>query len=373
MKQLYTYLVEKQGYLDYDAFIDDIMYNIYTSEETVGYIFKKLLEQLDCSHIGIPEWPSNVDIGFFNFNIKVKSDNYPYWLKELYIKSYKDVSNAAVDTDLIVIDNDKKTLKSATIYINIYEFFIFDIKKYIRSKVYDEMHYPSFEESMKVFKNVKKTLKFNKDDYLSVCSEFLDKNTKSTLTRFIKDTFSHELKHLFDYYIAHYKQNINLIKDWDNNSYIKIPSQNEDIESLFSDLLYFFDKRELSAFQQQLISQIKHSKNNKDLINDLNATLKLIINSNISTFPKDITNTINYNMFNILMCELAKNWDEKFHKQNYEEICYIIKEFKLSEKILGKKFNGKTREDFNKFLEQCFNKIKNIYINILKKATKHLV
>lgn len=32
MKQLYTYLVEKQGYLEYDAFIDDIMYNIYTSE-----------------------------------------------------------------------------------------------------------------------------------------------------------------------------------------------------------------------------------------------------------------------------------------------------------------------------------------------------
>lgn len=174
------------------------------------------------------------------------------------------------------------------------------------------------------------------------------------------------------------------LSNWDNNSHIKITSKKEEIERLFSNLLYIFDKRELSAFQQQLISQIKHSKNNKDLINDLNATLKLIINSNISTFPSNPDNYLRLtflNVFTDIMYNIAKAWETKYvytntndlHTPTYEEICYIIKEFKLSEKILGKKFNGKTREDFNKFLEQCFNKIKNIYINILKKATKHLV
>lgn len=91
-------------------------------------------------------------------------------------------------------------------------------------------------------------------------------------------------------------------------------------------------------------------------------------------------NNIDYNVFNSSLSDIANMHNGEYLKNNleintqtYEEICYIIKEFKLSEKILGKKFNGKTKEDFNKFLEQCFNKIKKIYIDVLKKAVKHLV
>lgn len=258
-------------------------------------------------------------------------------------------------------------------YINIItdkKDYIFSLEDWATDEYYDEQE--------KLITDFKKTLKFDKNTYLNIYKDITNwvKNEH-------KDTLSHELKHLFDYYISNYKQNSDL-SNWDNNSHIKITSKKEEIESLFSDLLYIFDKRELSAFQQQLISHIKHSKNNKDLINDLNVELKLIINSSISTFPSNPDKYLRLkflNVFSDIMYNLAKAWETKYiytntgdlHTPTYEEICYIIKEFKLSEKILGKKFNGKTRDDFNKFLEQCFNKIKNIYINILKKATKHLV
>lgn len=143
MKPLYTYLIEKQGYLDYNAFIDDIMHSIYTSEEFFGRICKEFIESIDprsekYAKLDFPKF----NINFFDFNIKVKSDNYPYWLKELYIKSYEYIDFAAVDTDFVVIDNDKKTLKSATIYININEFsFSHIISNYInetlKTKIFD--------------------------------------------------------------------------------------------------------------------------------------------------------------------------------------------------------------------------------------------
>jgi hypothetical protein len=397
MKRLYTYLVEKQGYLDYDAFINDIMDSIYASEEFIGRIYKEFIENIDprsekYAKLDFPEF----DINFFDLNIKIKSDNYPYWLKELYIKSYEDIDFAAVDTDLIVIDNDKKTLKSATIYINIHEFSfsqvindyinktlktkIFDLRKKYIDLIVDKKGYnfsledwatdEYYDEQEKLITNFKKTLKIDKN-----IPDIPDWRINN-----LKDILSHEIKHLFDYYIAHYKQSINLIKDWDSSSYIKISSQNKNIESLFSDLLYIFDKRELSAFKQQLISQIKHEKNDKNIINNLNAELNLVINNDISTFHNYVPNNIDDNVFNSSLYSISSMQNGEYLKndletntQTYEEICYIIKEFKLSEKILGKKFKGKTKEDFNKFLEQCFNKIKKIYIDVLKKAVKHLV
>lgn len=124
-----------------------------------------------------------------------------------------------------------------------------------------------YDEQEKLITNFKKTFKIDKNYYLN--------NISDRQINELKDILSHEIKHLFDYYIAHYKQNINLIKDWDDSSYIKITSQDKYVESLFSDLLYIFDKRELSAFKQQLISQIKHEKNDKNIINNLNTEIKL--------------------------------------------------------------------------------------------------
>ena len=119
MKDLYTYISEAKGYLDYDPLLNDIIHEIYFNSEIKNYFtewFNKAIEYASegngndivsriLQFLGRMKYTED----FSNKSIRIVSKNYPSWLNELQIilKYNEDyVGEAFVDTDLL--DPNKK-------------------------------------------------------------------------------------------------------------------------------------------------------------------------------------------------------------------------------------------------------------------------
>lgn len=119
MKDLYTYISEAKGYLDYDLLVNDIIHEIYLNDEIKNYFFERYNKAIEYASEGSDNAIVNSILYFFgkmnyikdlsNKAIRIVSKNYPSWLNELQIiLKYNEyyVSDAFIDTDLL--DPNKK-------------------------------------------------------------------------------------------------------------------------------------------------------------------------------------------------------------------------------------------------------------------------
>ena len=379
MKDLYTYISEAKGYLDYDPLLNDIIHEIYFNSEIKNYFIDAYNWAVDfSSESNRNEMLRNIlyNLGmmryiddFSNKSIRIVSKNYPSWLNELQIilKFNEDyVGDAFIDTDLL--DPNKKT---GVIFINIISFYrhlvefsfqIFARKKYnsFRKEGNDKLEY----------------LYITDKEYESLVNEEdLDLSSK-------KETLSHEIKHIFDYFITTYK-NTSMKKSFETgtrySSNINYETQPESIQSFISictsNIMYPFDKAELSALQQEFIQGVKDKIYDRDFINDILSSLK---NSNIDNFYKKeknsleckerIKNTYFGSLYYISL--IYNNITDLDITEN--ELSEVIKDIRISDVILSKPFNGKTFNDAKVLFKRLYLHGEKEIKKVITKAAKNL-
>ena len=385
MKDLYTYISEAKGYLDYDNFVNDIIHEIYFNDEIKNYFFENYNKAIEYASEGagndiVQSILYSLGKMYFsgkmkyteylsNKTIKIVSKNYPSWLNELQIilKFNKDyVGEAFIDTDLL--DPNKKT---GVIFISIVSFYghlvnyCFD--DFIRKK------YFSFRKE-----DIDKLEYITNKEYESIVNEEnldLDLSDK-------KETLSHEIKHIFDYFITTYK-NTSMKKSFETgtnySSNSNYETQPESVQSFISvcteDIMYPFDKAELSAFQQEFIQGTKDKIYDRDFINSILSSLK---KSSIDNFyineqkAVESKGRIKNKYFGALyyISLIYNNVHDLDMTEN--ELVDVIKNIKLSDVILSKPFNGKTFNDVKALFKRLYlygeKEIKKVVI----KAAKNL-
>lgn len=276
MKDLYTYISEAKGYLDYDNFVNDIIHEIYFNDEIKNYFFEGYNKAIEYTS-GIYADNIMTRILYFfdkmkyieyfsNKTIKIVSKNYPSWLNELQVilKHSKDdnyIGDAFIDTDLL--DPNKKT---GVIFINIIRFYghlvNYHFSDFIRKK------YFSFRKE-----DIDKLEYITDKEYESIVNK-VDLSDK-------KEILSHEIKHIFDYFITTYK-NTSMKKSFEigtryssDPNYENKPESVRDFISVCTEsIMYPFDKAELSAFQQEFIQGTKDKIYDRDFINSILSSLK---------------------------------------------------------------------------------------------------
>lgn len=381
MKDLYTYISEAKGYLDYDLLVNDIINAIYFSDEIKNYFIYYYNSSIDFTSEGkssnitsvMSEILYHLHLSienryiedFSNKTIKVVSKNYPSWLNELQIilkhnEGY--VGEAYIDTDLL--DPNKKT---AVIFIDIicfYRHFIeYPLRDFVRKK------YRSFRKE-----DIDKLEYITDKEYESIVNEE-DLSSK-------KETLSHEIKHIFDYFITTYK-NTSMKKSFETgtrySTHFNYETQPESVQSFISictsKIMYPFDKAELSAFQQELIQGVKDKKYNRNFINDILSSLK---NSNIDNFYKNEQNTwdgierIKNTYFGSLyyMSLIYNNVHDLDMTES--ELVDVIKNIRLSDVVLSRPFNGKTFNDVKVLFKRLYLHGEEEIKKIITKAAKNL-
>jgi hypothetical protein len=376
MKDLYTYISEAKGYLDYDLLVNDIIHEIYFNDEIKNYFIERYNKAIEYASEG-----NGNDIvpgilyflgriryieDFSNKTIKIVSKNYPSWLNELQIilKQNEDyVGEAFIDTDLL--DPNKKT---GVIFIDIicfYRHLVDSFEYFVRKK------YRSFRKE-----DIDKLEYITDKEYESLVNEEdLDLSSK-------KETLSHEIKHIFDYFITTYK-NTSMKKSFETgtrySSSFNYETQPESVQSFVSictsHIMYPFDKAELSALQQEFIQGVKDKTYDRDFINSLLSSLK---NSSIDNFYKKeknaleckerIKNTYFGSLYYISL--IYNNITDLDMTEN--ELSEVIKDIRLSDVILSKPFNGKTFNDAKVLFKRLYLYGEKEIKKIIAKAAKNL-
>lgn len=349
MKHLYSYIIEKQGYLDYSDFVNDIFAQIKPNREFIEKMWKAIVNKTK-----LPD-----------FEITVESDNYPYWLEKLYVKSYPlGISNAGIDTDLVFLNKDKTKVESATIYLNnsIVKNMEPRIKKVVEYSYNNGYNGDLTDDDLKTLQNMSFTLK-----------------------DITKPVISHEVKHIFDILIGNSKQNKRLLNSFDGNSYIDIDYDNREfsnstyIEAL-SEISYFFNTTEESAHRQQLIEHIKAGDISRKKLEELlykidKSTVKEkghLHYTYVDSFDNCGVTIISNFLRTFASIRCAYKDIDDLSNESASELCTIIRQYKVSEKVLGKKFNGSTHKDLKMFYDKLFDKFKKYVVNMIKIAAKHL-
>lgn len=375
MKDLYTYISEAKGYLDYDPLLNDIIREIYFNAEIKNYFVERYNKAIEYASEGNSNEMLKSILYYFGQNkytedfsnkaIRVVSKNYPSWLNELQIiLKYEEeyMGEAFIDTDLL--DPNKKT---GVIFINITRFYRhlveFSFENFARKK------YRSFKKE-----DIDKLEYITDKEYESLVNEE-DLSDK-------KETLSHEIKHIFDYFISTYK-NTSMKKSFETgtrySSNFNYEAQPESVQSFVSIctsyVMYPFDKAELSALQQEFIQGIKDKKYDRNFINDILSSLK---NSNIDNFYKKdqkewdaierIKNTYFGSLYYISL--IYNNITDLDMTEN--ELSEVIKDIHISDVILSKPFNGKTFNDAKVLFKRLYLHGEKEIKKIITKAAKHL-
>ena len=371
MKDLYTYISEAKGYLDYDSFVNDIIHAIYFSDEIKNYFISNYNNAIDLTSEG--DGKSIVaNILYFlgrmkyieefsNKSIRIVSKNYPSWLNELQIiLKYNDdyVGEAYVDTDLL--DPNKKTGVMFIDIIRFYRHFTESLHYFVRDK------YRKFKKE-----DIDKLEYLTDKEYESLVNEE-DLSSK-------KETLSHEIKHIFDYFITTYK-NTSMKKSFEvgtrYSSHFNYETQPESVQSFVSvcttNIMYPFDKAELSALQQEFIQGVKDKKYDRDFINNILSMLK---NSSIDNFYKNewdgverIKNAYLGSLYYISL--IYNNITDLDMTEN--ELSEVIKDIHISDVVLSKTFNGKTFNDAKNLFKRLYLYGENEIKKIITKAAKNL-
>lgn len=384
MKDLYTYISEAKGYLDYDNFVNDIIHEIYFNDEIKNYFFESYNNAIDLtSECDIRDNTTSIMLevlrnlnstivkgyiyNFSNKTIKIVSKNYPSWLNELQIilkvnEDYYAGGDAFIDTDLL--DPNKKT---GAIFINLISFYGHLVNYYFDDFVRKKYHTLRKEDTDKL-------------EYLT------DKEYESIVNKEDlsdkKEILSHEIKHIFDYFITTYK-NTSMKKSFetgtsyssDSNYETKPESVQRFIFVCTESIMYPFDKAELSAFQQEFIQGVKDKTYDRDFINSILSSLKkssidnFYINEKKSVECKErIKNKYFDSLYYISL--IYNNLNDLDMTEN--ELVDVIKNIKLSDVILSKPFNGKTFNDVKALFKRLYlygeKEIKKVVI----KAAKNL-
>lgn len=384
MKSLFTYLNEAKGYLDYTDFIKDI--KIQIAEHIKDYIFDKYNEVVE-KYKSLLDWyeengckptlPPKMSPIFPNISFVVNSKNYPSWLNSLTIQDFSHIEDydsnsftdtiACVDADLINAEN-----KTATIFIN--SVFLF-----------------SPESGKELFVKDNGNIYSNLDDKLKNC----EKISKSDISVDISDNrkfdeaINHELKHIFDF-IIHNNLDSTFKKLFDTGSTLNDYENKGESElcrnliTCVSELKYFFNKLELSAYQQEIIyNAIKNPEEYKQYIENY---LNFIKSKNIKTFIKkldyidfeiididfDCTRFYDY-IYTIASISKVYQMDIENDKTTNEyELNSIIKNSGVSNILFNKDYKGKTYKDFRNFLIKAYNKTIQDIKKILIKTAKNV-
>jgi hypothetical protein len=366
MKSLFTYLNEAKGYLDYTDFIKDIKKQI--AEHIKDYIFDKYneaVEKYKNSSISPKLPPIMPDVSFV-----VNSKNYPSWLNSLtiqdfsHIKGYNSYSfegtSACVDTDLINAEN-----KTATIFVN--------PKLFLQDR---GNNYSYLDEKLKNCE------KISKSDIIVDISNNQD----------FDETMVHELKHIFDF-IIHNKLDSTFKKLFDTNStlddYEKEKSGKSNLcntlINCISQLKYFFNKLELSAYQQEIM--FNAINNPEEYKQHIEKYLNVINSRNIKTFFKETFNEIGISELDIVfdgtrffdyiytisyISRIYQMDIENDETTNAYELNSIVKNSGVSKILFNKDYKGKTYKDFRNFLIKAYNKTIQDIKKILIKAAKNV-
>lgn len=376
MKDLYTYINEAKGYLDYDSLVNDIIHEIYFNDEIKNYFIDTYNWSIDFSSEGKSnEMLKSIlyNLGrmryiddFSNKTIKIVSKNYPSWLNELQIilKQNEDYAGEAfIDTDLL--DPNKKT---GVIFIDIICFYrhLVDEFGYFARKKYNSF--------IKEGDDKLEYLYITDKEYESLVNEE-DLSNK-------KETISHEIKHIFDYFITSYK-NASMKKSFETgsrySSSFNYKTQPESVQSFVSictsNIMYPFDKAELSALQQEFIQGVKDKTYDRDFINSILSSLK---NSNVDNFctkeqnslecRERIKNTYLGSLYYISL--IYNNITDLDMTEN--ELSEVIKDIRISDVILSKSFNGKTFNDAKVLFKRLYLYGEREIKKIIAKAAKNL-
>lgn len=382
MKDLYTYISEAKGYLDYDNFVNDIIHEIYFNDEIKNYFFERYNDAIDLtSECDINDTTTSIMLevlsnlsltirkryisDFSNKTIKIVSKNCPSWLNELQIiiKVNEDyVGDAFIDTDLL--DPNKKT---GAIFINLISFYGHIVNYYFDDFVRKKYH--TFRKE-----DIDKLEYITDKEYESIVNKE-DLSDK-------KEILSHEIKHIFDYFITTYK-NTSMKKSFetgtryssDSNYETKPESVLNFISICTGCIMYPFDKAELSAFQQEFIQGIKDKTYDRDFINSILSSLK---KSSIDNFYINEKKAVECkekikNMYFVALYYISLIYNNVHDLDMTEnELVDVIKNIKLSDVILSKPFNGKTFNDVKALFKRLYlygeKEIKKVVI----KAAKNL-
>lgn len=377
MKDLYAYISEAKGYLDYDLLVNDVIHEIYFNSEIKNYFIEHYNKAVEFASEGKSnEMLKNIlyFLGkmrymddFSNKTIKIVSKNYPSWLNELQIilKYNEDyVGEAFIDTDLL--DPNKKI---GVIFIDIIGFYRnlvdFSFENFARKK------YRPFRKEGN-----------DKLEYLYITDKEYESLVNEEDLSSKKETLSHEIKHIFDYFITTYK-NTSMKKSFETgsrySSNFNYETQPESIQSFVSIctsyIMYPFDKAELSAFQQELIQGIKDKKYDRNFINDILSSLK---NSSIDNFYKkdqkewdDIERIKNTYLGSLYYISLIYNNITDLD-MNENELSEVIKDIRISDVILSKPFNGKTFNDAKVLFKRLYLHGEKEIKKVITKAAKNL-
>ena len=374
MKDLYTYISEAKGYLDYDPLLNDIIHAIYFSDEIKNYFISNYNNAIDLTSEGdgksiVPNilyFLSKMKYieDFSNKSIKIISKNYPSWLNELQIiLKYNDdyVGEAYVDTDLL--DPNKKT---GVIFIDIIRFYRHlteSLHYFVRNK------YRKFKKE-----DIDKLEYLTNKEYESIVNE------EDLLGK--KETISHEIKHIFDYFITTYK-NTSMKKSFEvgsrYSSHFNYETQPESVQSFVSvcttNIMYPLDKAELSALQQEFIQGVKDKKYDRDFINNILSMLK---NSSIDNFYKkdqkewdDIERIKNTYLGSLYYISLIYN-NIMDLDMTENELSEVIKDIHISDVVLSKPFNGKTFNDAKILFKRLYLYGEKEIKKVITKAAKNL-
>ena len=376
MKSLFTYLNEAKGYLDYTDFIKDI--KIQIAEHIKDYIFDKYNEALE-KYKSLLDWyeengckptlPPKMPPIFPNISFVVNSKNYPSWLNSLTIQDFSHIDGydsdsfadtiACVDTDLINAEN-----KTATIFVNS-ELFLQGVGN----------NYS------------------NLDDKLKNCEKISKSDITVDISGNLKfdEAIIHELKHIFDF-IIHNKLDSTFKRLFATNSSIDYYEKSgksdlcHDLINCISQLKYFFNKLELSAYQQEIVFNV--IKNPEEYKQFIEKYLNIINSRNIKTFFKSIfdekadikkfdvvfdgTRFHDY-IYTIACISKIYQMDIENDKTTNEyELNSIVKNSGVSNILFNRDYKGKTYKDFRNFLIKLYNKTIQDTKKILIKAAKNV-
>lgn len=374
MKDLYTYINEAKGYLDYDSLVNDIIHSIYFNDEIKNYFIEHYNEAIEYASEGNDNDIVSGILYFLsrmryiedlsNKTIKIVSKNYPSWLNELQIvlKQNEDyVGEAFIDTDLL--DPNKKTgvifIDIICFYRHLVDFFEYFVRKKYRSFRKEDI------DKLEYLTNKEYESLFNEEDLSSK-----------------KETISHEIKHIFDYFITSYK-NASMKKSFEMgsrySSSFNYETQPESIQSFVSicasNIMYPFDRAELSALQQEFIQGVKDKTYDRDFINGILSSLK---NSNVDNFctkeqsslecRERIKNTYFGSLYYISL--IYNNITDLDMTEN--ELSEVIKDIRISDVVLSKPFNGKTFNDAKVLFKRLYLYGEREIKKIIAKAAKNL-